>query len=198
MPAIDGRPARAGLEALSGGTHTPDLEARLLAVEAKGHAALGDAADASRCIAQAERALDANRQEPISVWVRGFDEGSLASNAARCFRQLGQFGTALEHAERVIELRPPSRPRSRAFGMFIRANVLLAQCSPDEASAVASEILDTAGSLGSNIVVQQFADLRRSLKPYRSSARVRDFLDPLNPALSERLLVRPDVNGGTP
>ena len=130
----------------------------------------------------------------MSVWVSGFDEGSLASDAARCMRHLGQFSAAQDFADKVIELRPPSRPRSRAFGLFIRASVLLAQGNPDEASAVAAEILETVGSLGSHIVVQQFADLRQGLRPYRSSAPVRDFLELLSPALRERLWARP--NGG--
>lgn len=190
------RAARAGLETLADGPRNPDLKARLLAVEAKGYAALGDAEGAVRCLVLAEKALEEQAQEPLSVWVSGFDEGSLANDAARCMHQLGRLGVARQYADRVIELRPPNRPRSRAFGLFIQANVLVAQGSPDEASAVAAEILETTGSLGSHIVVQQFVDLRRCLKPHESSAPVRDFLEQLNPALRERLWTRPSIAGG--
>jgi hypothetical protein len=78
----------------------------------------------------------------------------------------------------------------------MRANVLVAEGSPDEASAVAAEILETAGSLGSHIVIQQFVDLRRCLRPYGSSVPVRDFLERLNPALRGRLWARSTIAGG--
>lgn len=183
------RAARAGLDTLAGGSFCPDLEARLLAIEARGLAALHDAAGSVRCLLLAEKALTADRGEPCSVWVSGFDEGALAGEAARCMLQLGQLTEAGRHADRVISLRPPSRPRSRAFGMFVRANVLCAGRKPDEASAVGAEILQATDSLSSHIVVQQFLDLRRALGPYQSDASVAEFLDCLEPALRERLRV---------
>jgi len=184
------RTSRAGLTALIPGPRDPDLEARLLAIEARGLAALGEPGESARCLARAEKALEAARGEPRSEWVSGFDEGSLASDAARCMHQLGELREAQRQAERVIALRPADRPRSRAFGMFIRANVLIAQGKPDEACAVATEILSATGNLGSYIVVEQFRELRHALKPYRSSAVVADFLAHLNPALRERLWFR--------
>jgi tetratricopeptide (TPR) repeat protein len=179
--------SKAGLQALAQGPCDPDLEARLLALEARGFARLREAAKAARSLSRAEKALGAERQEPRSEWVSGFDEGSLASDAARCMRQLGQLGEARRQAQRVVELRPADRPRSRAFGMFIHANVLLAQGQPEEACAVADDILQVTGGLGSHVVVQQFLELRRLLKPHKSSASVAEFLVRLNPVLRERL-----------
>ena len=70
------------------------------------------------------------------------------------------------------------------------ADVLIAQGDLDGACAVATEILQATGALGSHIVVQQFLDLRRQLKPYRSSTAAAEFLGRLNPALRERLWFR--------
>ena len=180
------RASRAGLEALAPGPRDPDLEARLLALQARGFAALGEPAEAAGNLALAEHALRAGRSEPRSEWLSGFDEGALASEAARCMRQLGQLGEARRQAERVIALRPPDRPRSRAFGMFIRAAVLAVNGEPEEAVSTAAEILQTTDALGSYIVVQNFRDLKRLLQPFASSAVVREFLSRLDPALRRR------------
>jgi hypothetical protein len=52
-----------------------------------------------------------------------------------------------------------------------------------------TEILEPTDALGSHIVVQQFLHLRRVLRPYRANAVVAEFLDRLDPALRERLLL---------
>jgi ATP/maltotriose-dependent transcriptional regulator MalT len=184
------RVSKAGLAALRPGPRDPDLETRLLALRARGLARRGEGAEARRCLARAEKALRRARGEPHSGWVSGFDEGALASDAARCMRQLGELGEAQRLAQRVVALRPPARTRSRAFGMFMHADVLVARGEPDEACAVAAEILQATGDLGSHIVVQQFLELRCLLRPYKSSAAVAGFLARLNPALRERLWFR--------
>ena len=79
------RLARAGQEALhSAGSHNSELQARLLAMEARGFAALGQPAECGQLLDRAEQALSAPADEPLSQWVSRFDEGSLAIEAARC------------------------------------------------------------------------------------------------------------------
>lgn len=180
------RAARLGLDALRLGPRDPDLEARLHAIEARGFAALHEPAEVIRCLSLAEKALQGRREEPRSQWVSQFDEGSLASEAARCMHQLGELSEARRQAEVVLSLRPPDRPRSRAFGMFVTANVLLASGHPDAACAVAADILQATDGLGSYVIVQHFLDLQEQLKPYRSNAAVREFLACLGPALRKR------------
>lgn len=184
------RASRDGLTVLVPGPRDPDLEAHLLALKARGHAALGEPGEAVLCLELAEKALGASRDEPRSEWVSVFDEGALASDAARCMRQLGELGEARRQAQRVIALRPSGRPRSRAFGMFVHANVLVAQGEPDEACAMAAEIVEVTNALSSHIVVQQLLELRRLLKPYKATAAVRDLFTVLTPALRERLWLR--------
>jgi tetratricopeptide (TPR) repeat protein len=125
--------------------------------------------------------------EERSPWVSRFDEGSLASEAARCLRQLGDLAEAQRQAERIIELRPGDRTRSRAFGQLILVTVLIAQGKPDEACALAQEVLDATQQLGSYLVIQQLLDLKQLLEPHRANRVVADFLLCLDEALRERV-----------
>ncbi len=71
-----------------------------------------------------------------------FDEGSLASEAARCLRQLGQL---------------------------LLASVLIAQGQPEQAYALAEEVLDATQPLSSYLVIQQLRELARDLEPYQAT-----------------------------
>lgn len=189
------RASRAGLEVVRSGPCDPDLEAYLLAIEARGFAALREPAEAARCLRLADKALQAERGEPYSPWVPRFDEGSLANEAARCMRQLGQLSEARRQAERVIALRPPDHPRSRAFGMLVQAGVLAASRKPDDAAAIGAEILRVTDGLSSHAITEEFLTLRRLLEPYRSDTVVAGFLTHLDHALRDRY--RPPANGLT-
>jgi tetratricopeptide (TPR) repeat protein len=179
--------AQRGRDSLAGGPSHPELEARLLAMQARGFAALRRPDECTPLLHQAERVLARPHAEEPSPWVSRFDEGSLASEAARCLRQLGDLSEAQRQAERIITLRPGDRTRSRAFGQLILVTVLIAQGRPDEACAVAQEVLDATAQLGSYLVIQQLLDLQQLLQPHRGTKVVNDFLLCLEEALRERL-----------
>jgi hypothetical protein len=101
-------------------------------------------------------------------------------------RQLGDLGEAQRQAERIIVLRPGERTRSRAFGQLILVTVLIRQGKPDEACAVAQQVLDATQSLGSYLVIQQLLDLEPLLEPHRTDTVVADFLACFGEALRER------------
>lgn len=65
--------------------------------------------------------------------------------------------------------------------------VLIAQGRPDEACAVAQDVLDATQQLGSYLVIQQLLDLKQLLEPHRANMVVADFLLCLDKALRERL-----------
>lgn len=179
--------ARRGREALSRGPRLPELEARLLAMLARGYASLRRADECTNLLLQAEQALGTTPDKERSPWVSHFDEGSLASEAARCLRQLGDLAEAQRQAERIIRLRPGERTRSRAFGQLILATVLIAQGKPDEGCSVAQEVLDATQQLGSFLVIQQLLDLKELLEPHHGNRVVADFLVCLDEALRERV-----------
>jgi hypothetical protein len=104
--------ARQGQEQLSPGPRLPELEALLLALEARGLAALGDGQVCIQLLDQAEAVLTQPPDETPSPWVSRFDEAALANEAARTLRVLGDLHEAGRQAERIIALRPRDRTRS--------------------------------------------------------------------------------------
>jgi hypothetical protein len=181
--------ARQGQVMLDHASVNPGLAARLFALEARGVAGGGSkySATCTGLLAQAEQALAARAAEQPSLWVSRFDEGSLASEAARCMRSLGDLSEAQRQAERVITLRPGNRTRSRAFGQLALTSVLVAKGKPEEACGVAHEVLAATQSLGSYLVISQLIELRQALSAYRSRPVVADFIGNLEATLQERL-----------
>jgi tetratricopeptide (TPR) repeat protein len=179
--------ARRGREALARGPRQPELEARLLAMQARGFAVLRRAEECTALLVRAEGALTATPDDARSQWISHFDEASLASEAARCFRELADHQEAQRQAERIIQLRPSDRTRSRAFGQLLLVTVLIAQGRPDEACALAQEVLDATQQLGSYLVIQQLLDLKQLLEPHQGSREVSAFLGCLEEALRERV-----------
>jgi DNA-binding transcriptional regulator YiaG len=186
-PADAIRAAGAGRRVITRGPRRPQLEARLLAMQARGHAALRRPTECTRLLTQAERVLGGIADEAVSEWISGFDEGALANEMARCMWQLGDLGEAKRQAERIIALRPASRPRARAFGQYVLACVLITEGDLAEACAVAGQILAATQGLQSWIVVEHLSTLRRMLRPYRADATVAGFLGQLSPALRARV-----------
>src|SRR5205823_722441 len=91
--------ARDGHTQLAAGKPHPGVEARLLAMQARGHAALRNHDRCTEQLREAERMLVGTPREEPSPWVSSFDEASLATEAARCFQQLGQLSAARRQAE---------------------------------------------------------------------------------------------------
>ncbi|MGH3806761.1 MAG: helix-turn-helix domain-containing protein [Pseudonocardiaceae bacterium] len=178
--------AHAGEHALSGGPRNPALDAQVFAMQARGFAALHKPSETAKLLERAEKALKQSPDEEPSPWVSHFDEGSLASEAARCMRQLGKLPQAQRHAERIIELRPADRTRSRALGQLILVTVLIEQGQPEQACAIAQDVLDATQSLGSCLVIQQLRGLQQLFAPHSTNAVVKDFLDCLGEALRQR------------
>jgi transcriptional regulator with XRE-family HTH domain len=181
--------ARQGQAVLQAAPEHPGLQARLLALEARGFAAHDStgAADCVQLLLRAEKTLDSAPGGPSSPWVSQFDEGSLASEAARCMRHLGDLEETRRQAERIVSLRPGHRTRSRAFGQLTLVTVLIAQGSPDEACGIAYDVLAATQSLGSFLVIGQLLALQPLLQPHHSSTVVAGFLDCLENTVRERL-----------
>lgn len=191
--------AAQGHERLLTGAPYPAVEAKLLAMQARGYAALNQDEACGQRLRQAERILASEPDEVPSPWVSHFDEASLAAEAARCLKKLGQLGAARRQAEQVVEMRPRHRARSRAFAQLMLVSVLIAEGRPDEACAVATEVLDSTRSLGSFLVVQQLEQLERLFEPHRRSHDVSTFLDCLSTDLRERRWLAhwlPAMDGG--
>jgi transcriptional regulator with XRE-family HTH domain len=178
-----------GTAKLREGPANPELAARLMALEARAHAARGESAACARLLLQAEQTLDTVLPAERSTWISRFDEGALAGEAARSLRQLGQLARARQQAERVLTLRPVDRARSRAFGQLVLARVLIEERALDEASEVGRDVLDSTQALGSLLVLRQLQRLRDLLAANRSAPPVAEFLEYLDEELRRRMVL---------
>lgn len=179
--------AQRGQTVLESAPPNPGLKARLLTMEARGLAGLGESSATIKLLIQAESSLAKTPADTPSPWVSQFDAGSFASEAARCTRQLGDWNETKRQAEQIIRLRPSGRTRSRAFGQLTLTTVLLAQSRYDEACSLAQEVLDSTQALGSFLVIQQLLNLSDSLQPHRANKTVEEFLTRLDDTLRDRL-----------
>lgn len=179
--------ARQGQAVLQKIALNPYLEARLLAMEARGLAGLQESGECVKLLVRAEKALDRAPDVPPSPWVSRFDVGSLASETARCMRCLGDWAEAQRQAEQIVRLRPGNRTRSRALGQLTLAAALIERQKLDEACAIAQEVIDSTQSLGSCLVIGQLLELQQILQPHRANRVVAEFLICLDEALHERL-----------
>jgi hypothetical protein len=156
-------------------------------MEARGSAGRGEAGACAKLLARAETVLGGPPAESPSPWVSQFDSGSLAGEAARCMRALGDWAETQRQAEEVVRQRSSGRARSRAFGQLMLAAALVAQGRPDEACPIAQEVLESTKSLGSFLVLEQLLSLQHSLGLYNPNKAVTEFKVSLSESLRERL-----------
>lgn len=178
--ALDGRAL------LAAGPRQPELVARLLAMQARAHAEMGEAAPATQLLRQAEDTLGADEEEELSPWVSRFDEGSLASEAARSLLRLHDMQAARVQAERILQIRAPDRTRSRAFAQLTLARALIAKGEADEACAVVDQALDATRQRSSFLVIQQLGEVRQLLLGSKDSSVVTTFLPRFESELAQR------------
>ncbi|MEO6085340.1 MAG: hypothetical protein ABIQ18_19705 [Umezawaea sp.] len=174
------RLADVGLERARRAPGTAPLVARLHAMRARGQAILGDRVACLSALEQADRVLAELPDEPAAPWVPGFDEGSLAAEAALCLRRIGDLRAAEHRAHRALDLRSGDRIRARAFAQLILAYVLKDAGRVDEAAAWGRAVVAVASSLTSSRVQVRLDRLGRELGTHRDTPQVTTFLDELS------------------
>ncbi|KUH35463.1 hypothetical protein ATE80_29100, partial [Streptomyces kanasensis] len=161
-----------------GASAPPAVQALLHAVEARGHAVLGEVRACTASLVRAERALEGARPgEDVPHWARPFDEAQLADEFAHCHRDLQQFRAAAQHAERALQLYPTGYARSRAFCRVVLAGARLGLGELDQACALGAEAAQQASEMRSARAVEYVRDFERRLEPYREAAAVRTYRD---------------------
>ncbi|MFD8645179.1 regulator [Streptomyces zaomyceticus] len=156
----------------------PVVQAMLHAVEARGHAVLGEARACSASLVRAERALEAARPgDEVPYWARMFDEAQLADELGHCHRDLQQYRPAAQHAERALQLRAPGFARSRLFCRVVLATSRLALGELEQACALGAEAAQQASEMRSARAVEYVRDFERRLEPYRDAAAARTYRD---------------------
>ncbi|MFC4030248.1 regulator [Streptomyces polygonati] len=163
------------------GTGAPAVvQAILHAAEARGHGLLGEARSCAAALARSERALSVARGgDEIPGWARFFDEAQLADEFGHCHRDLQQWRTAAQHAERSLQLRSPAYARSRLFSRTVLACARLGLGELDIACGHGTEVAKQAADMRSLRAAEYVRDFGRRLEPYRDTAAARAFYDRL-------------------
>ncbi|MEV6691431.1 helix-turn-helix transcriptional regulator [Micromonospora sp. NPDC051196] len=178
--------ARNGLEHLRYAPSHGRLQARLLAMQARGFAVAGQPLEATRALADAEAALHG----PITVaseWLSPFDSTSFAIEAARCFLRIGDLSEAHRRLQDALASRSADRIRSTAFAQLMLVTVLIGKERIDEACALTSQTLDEITSLGSSMILDHLVHtsilLRSQAKTY---VEIPALVERLQQAILER------------
>ncbi|MGA5816386.1 regulator [Kitasatospora sp. NPDC094028] len=159
------------------GTAVPaTVQALMHAAEARGHGLLGDVRSCTTALVRAERSLAAARTgDELPAWARYFDEAQLSDEFAHCYRDLQQWRTSAQHAEKSLRLRSPAYARSRIFCRLVLATARLGMGDLDEACTMATDALRAAGEMRSARSLEYVRDFHRRLTPYRGSPVARAF-----------------------
>lgn len=169
--------ARVAQQGMGGGA-PPALQSLLHAVEARGHAVMGEVRACTASLARAERALETARPgDEVPYWARFFDEAQLADEFGHCHRDLQQYRAAAQHAERSLQLRGKAYARSRLLCRVVLATARLGLGELEQACALGAEAAQQAAEMRSARATDYVRDFERRLEPYRDAAAVRGYRD---------------------
>ncbi|MFG2510555.1 regulator [Streptomyces rubiginosohelvolus] len=161
-----------------GSAAPPLVQALLHAVEARGHAVLGEARSCTAALTRAEHALETARPgDEAPHWARTFDEAQLADELGHCHRDLQQYRAAAQHAERSLQLRAPAYARSRLFCRVVLASARLGLGELEQACQLGAEAAQQAAEMRSVRATEYVRAFERSLEPYRDAVAVRGYRD---------------------
>lgn len=161
-----------------GAAAPPVVQALLHAAEARGHGVLNEVRACTTSLARAERALETARPgEDVPPWARFFDAAQLADEFGHCHRDLQQYRSAAQHAERSLQLRGAGFARSRLFCRVVLATARLGLGEVEQACALGAEAAQQATEMRSARAHEYVRDFERRLEPYRDAAPVRGYRD---------------------
>lgn len=169
--------ARAAREGFRG-QGTPTAMALAWAMEARAQASLRRERECLHAMRQAEQWFA--RRDPGSepAWLHYFDDAELHAEFAHCYRDLGDPEKACRHAELSIQCAESLYVRSLSFCRTVLATGHLLNGELDQATALATAVVDTAADqLRSRRVLAYLDDFRDRLTQHPDARPVREFED---------------------
>lgn len=169
--------------------YSPACAARLLALQARAHAALGDSKAAVHAVSESERAFERVDVAAEPEWARFIDSATLASVWADTFVDLGHPVEATRFARRSISsAASQNRARCGALSQAMLARAALIRRDLDAALHAAHRAVDLSTTVQSSRCVAAVRDLQSRISPYRTIASARDFNDRAHEALTRASL----------
>jgi hypothetical protein len=158
--------ARAGHH-VANGKSTPVLSALLHAVEARGHALLGDANTTRTAVLEAERHYDHARPADEPAWLSFYSEAELSADLGRCLRDVGEPEQATRLINHAMDAYEPWRVRSRCFVQTDLATAHLVGGDYEHAAALGRDAVRTAAEVISTRTLDRLRTLQRQVHPLR-------------------------------
>ncbi|WP_412539545.1 helix-turn-helix transcriptional regulator [Longispora sp. K20-0274] len=138
-------------------TASPAARSLLDVRRARALAQQGDAVACEKALSSAERELDRARPETTPGWVGWMSAADLASDAGRCWLDLGRPGRASSSIEAGLRLLDPGRARTRAVFLSYRAESAFAVGDVEAARVFALDATGVAAGTGAARCVRQAA-----------------------------------------
>jgi len=168
--------ARAG-QSVADGRATPVLSALLCAVEARGHALLGDANATRTAVVEAERNYERARTDQEPTWLAFYSESELLADLGRCLRDIGEPEQATRMITHAMHGYEPWRVRSRCFVQTDLATAHLAGGDYEHAAALGRDAVRTAAEVSSVRTLDRLRTLQRRVRPIRNRSTYLGELD---------------------
>jgi hypothetical protein len=170
------RLARAGLVGLSE-SEDPAVRMRLLTMEARGHALMGDSPGCAADLSGAETALEEAGSDSEPGWARFLDLAFLAGEMSQCFSDLQQEKLAERFALESIQA-SNGRGRRRVLSQTTLATSYLRQGKLEQACIAGGQALDlVAGGIRSTRAAYEIRSLAGALEAHGTHPEARAFRD---------------------
>ncbi|MGB3438208.1 MAG: hypothetical protein WBA97_05585 [Actinophytocola sp.] len=168
--------ARAG-HGVANGKATPVLSTLLHAVEARGHALLGDANETRAAVREAEQHYERAQPADEPGWLGFYTEAELAADLGRCLRDVGEPERATQLISHAMDAYEPWRVRSRCFVQTDLAIAHLVGQDYEHAAALGRDAVRTAAEVSSTRTLDRLRTLQRRVRPLRDSSLCLGELD---------------------
>ncbi|GII75731.1 hypothetical protein Sru01_07130 [Sphaerisporangium rufum] len=137
-----------------------------------------------RLLGEAETAYQQGVTDADPAWVGRYDEVQLAAESGNCWRLLGKYERALEHAEAAVAaFQDRGLSRSAQINRTLAANSYLKLGEVEQALEVARPAIPAAKALASPRTVDFVKKFDENLTPYAGTVAVREFREHLRAEL---------------
>lgn len=168
--------ARAG-HGVTNGKATPRLSALLHAVEARGHALLGDANATRTAVREAERQHQRAHTDDEPPWLAFYTDAELAADLGRCLRDTGDTEEATRLITEAMDSYEPWRVRSRCFVQTDLATAHLVARDYEHAASLGRDAVRTAAEVASVRTLDRLRILQQKIRPLGTNSRQLADLD---------------------
>ncbi|HEX2179431.1 MAG TPA: helix-turn-helix transcriptional regulator [Actinomycetota bacterium] len=144
------------------------------AVEAMVRAISGDPESCRAALDRSRKSFSKAEASSVPGWLYSFDRSQLMAYEGKCYERIGELESARNTWEGALILLADDRVRDRAIYSIHLASVYSRQGEIDKACLLGVEALSIATETNSARVIDELADLRVQLEPWKETKPVRN------------------------